>query len=168
LHAARCRNKASVAAAARVGYEEDVTYLLVFAQHAQPSLDVPAWDAHAQRFFATRVTLARVEGQAELVVAVAPATGMAKERRVTARVRTAQDLAMADAAEAKQGGGLGGLAHRCPTVWTVACEGDDDTAALLLAAILASVGLGPVVDPAGPEIFGVKTARAKLERASAD
>jgi hypothetical protein len=145
-----------------------VTHLLVFAQQPGPSLDVAAWDAQARRFFATRLTLVSVEGQAEALVRVAPGKGAAKERRVSARARTAEDLAMADAAEAKHGGGLGGLAHRCPTVWSIACEGEDDTTALLLAAILASVGLGPVLDPRGPEIFGVKTARAKLERASAD
>ena len=140
--------------------------MLVFSQLAAPSLDVPAWDAHARRFFATRVTLASVHGPSEATVRVTPERGTPAERRVTARARTADDLALADAAEARQGGGLGGLAHRCPTVWTVACQGDDDAAALRLVAILAGVGLGPVVDPAGPEIFGVKTARAKLERAS--
>jgi len=147
---------------------EDVTTLLVFSQHPDPSLDVPAWNRHAERFFATQLTLVSVEGQAEALVRVAPETGTAKARRVSARACTAADLALADAAEARHGGGLGGLAHRCPTVWTIACEGDDDPAALRLAAILASVGLGPVLDARGPELFGVKTARAKLERASAD
>jgi hypothetical protein len=33
--------------------------------------------------------------------------------------------------------------------------------------ILASVHLGPIVDPEGPELFGVKTARAKLDAARA-
>ncbi len=145
-----------------------MTHLLVFAQQPGPSLDVEAWDAHARRFFATRVTLVSVRGQAEALVRVAPETGAPAERRVLARARTAEDLAMADAAEARQGGGLGGLAHRCPTVWSIACEAEDDRAALRLAAILAGVGLGPVLDPRGPEIFGVKTARAKLERASSD
>jgi hypothetical protein len=143
-------------------------YLLVFAQSVSPSLDVGAWDALARRFFAARVTLVSVEGQAEARVRVAPDGGAGQERRVTARARTAEDLAMADAAEATHGGGLGGLAHRCPSVWSIACEGETDTTALLLAAILASVGLGPVLDPRRPELFGVKTARAKLERASAD
>jgi hypothetical protein len=47
-------------------------------------------------------------------------------------------------------------------------EADDDRVALRLAMILASVHLGPIIDPRGPDLFGVKTARAKLERASAD
>jgi hypothetical protein len=35
--------------------------------------------------------------------------------------------------------------------------------ALRLAAILASVVLGPILDPETSEIFGVKTARLKIE-----
>lgn len=40
---------------------------------------------------------------------------------------------------------------------------DDDTLALTLAAILASILLGPILDPRRSELFGVKTARRKLE-----
>ena len=40
---------------------------------------------------------------------------------------------------------------------------DPDALALRLAAILASVLLGPILDARVPELFGVKTARAKLD-----
>ena len=55
------------------------------------------------------------------------------------------------------------MARRCQTVWLVARTDDADPLALRLAAILASVVLGPILDARGPELFGVKTARAKLE-----
>jgi hypothetical protein len=48
-------------------------------------------------------------------------------------------------------------------VWLVTRETVDDRIALRLAMILASVHLGPIVDPLGPDIFGVKTARGKLD-----
>jgi hypothetical protein len=81
-----------------------------------------------------------------------------------ARARTAADLDLADQAEARAGGGgLALLARRCPTVWRLARDGVQDAAALRIAAILASVLLGPVLDPTVPALFGVKTARERLE-----
>ena len=128
---------------------------LVFAQQREAAVDLGAWDAHARRFFGA--SLSR-DDDGRLVLTPGGA------RTATARPRTGADLALADAAEARAGGGgLATLARRCPTVWLVAREGDDDAVALRLAAILASVLLGPIVDARGPDIFGVKTARAKLE-----
>ena len=49
-----------------------------------------------------------------------------------------------------------------PCGWSSARR-DPDPLALRLAAILASVLLGPILDVRVPELFGVKTARAKLE-----
>jgi hypothetical protein len=54
------------------------------------------------------------------------------------------------------------LAKRCPRVLLIESEGTDDRVALLLAALIASVELGPIVTPKA-EIFGVRTARMKLE-----
>jgi hypothetical protein len=39
--------------------------------------------------------------------------------------------------------------------------------ALTLAAIFASVLLGPIVPPKGDRVFGVRTARLELEKKSA-
>jgi hypothetical protein len=55
------------------------------------------------------------------------------------------------------------LAQRCEVVWLVTFESDDDRVALTIAAILASTLLGPILSPAGDEVFGVRTARMKLE-----
>ena len=134
--------------------------LLVFAQPADVRVDVDAWSAHAARFFATRVGLANEEHS----FVVAPDGHSPGIRAAAARPSTAADFAAADAAEgASRGAGLAPLARRCKTIWVVARESPSDALALRLAVILASVFLGPILDPASGEIFGVKTGRAKVE-----
>jgi hypothetical protein len=86
-------------------------------------------------------------------------------RSAFARPATEDDWAAADAAETRAGTfGLARLARRCGMVWIIAAEGADDALALRLAAILASILLGPIL-PLDGEIFGVKTARERLKRA---
>ena len=147
--------------------------MLVFSQREGALIDVDAWNAQAERFFSTRIGLADEKrwppgpppqtDEARFVVA--PRDEAPGIRAVSAAPRRESDLALAVEAEATaRGGGLADLARRCPMVWRVAREHDGDTLALGLAAILASVLLGPIVDPDGPQIFGVKTAREKLER----
>ena len=151
--------------------------LLVFSQRDDARIDADAWNAQAERFFAARIGLAeekravpgpppRTEDARFVVAPNAEPPGI---RAVSAAPRQDADLALALEAEAAAGGGgLADLARRCPIVWRVAREHDDDPLALLLAAILASVLLGPIVDPGPvvPQIFGVKTARVKLETLS--
>lgn len=144
---------------------------LVFAQRKDARLDVDAWNAHAERFFATKLgaTTPRSSGdghgaladEADIVVLHGRPPG--EVRRVTSRAVTASDVELADRAEALHPGGLALLARRCPHVYEITRAGADDRIALRLAAILASVVLGPIVDST-PDIFGVKTARARLER----
>jgi hypothetical protein len=137
---------------------------VVFAQ-GEARLDVGAWDAHAERFFRTRIGTTEPSPSPNAVCFVVAPQGAAPGTRwAYARPRATGDLALADAAEARAGGGgLALLARRCPTVWLVARETEDDRLALRLAAILAGVLLGPILDVRGPEIFGVKTARGKLD-----
>lgn len=147
----------------------------VFAQARDASVDIDAWNRHAERFFATRIGLTeeRRGPAATLDVVgfvVAPAGGPPAVRRAFARPAQEEDYARADAAEAHAAGaGLARLARRCGMVWLVEREDGaredvpPDRAALLLAAILASVLLGPILDARARELFGVKTARAKLE-----
>lgn len=146
--------------------------LIVFGQRPDARIDIDAWCAHAERFFATRLGLTEEKryrpgedapraDHARFVIA--PAGGEPGIRAASAGPREDADLALAAEAEARTGGGLALLARRCPTVWRVTQEAEDDPLALRLAAILASILLGPIVDPRLPEIFGVKTARAKLE-----
>jgi hypothetical protein len=138
----------------------------VFSQESVARVDIAGWDAHATRFFATR--LERADDPAPtplappLAVLVSPDGQEAGVRRVFARPRVQEDLTLAEAAD-EAGAGLALLARRCPTVWLVVRESDADPLALHLAAILASVLLGPILDARVPELLGVKSARARLE-----
>jgi hypothetical protein len=97
------------------------------------------------------------------VVIVAP--GCPEAARVCyARPRTDDDLSAAEGVDARAGySGLGLLARRCPMVWLVVTLEEVDRIALRIAAIVASVVLGPILSPDGTELFGVRTARLKLE-----
>jgi hypothetical protein len=146
---------------------------VVFAQREDARVDIAGWNAHATRFFVTRIGLTadkdypagepapRVD---EAAFVVAPADEPPGVRSAFARPCDAEDYALADATDARAGyTGLALLARRCGTVWLVAREEPRDLLALRLAAILASVLLGPILDTRAGELFGVKTARAKLE-----
>jgi hypothetical protein len=147
--------------------------LLVFAQRADARIDVDAWTSHATRFFATRIGLtedrryppgAPVPRVDALRFVVAPDGEPPGIRAAFGRPRDPEDLALAEAVDARAGGtGLALVARRCETVWLVVPESRHDALALRLAAIFASVLLGPILDPRVPELFGVKTARAKLD-----
>jgi hypothetical protein len=147
---------------------------LVFAQSADARVDIGAFSAHAERFFATRLGLTAdksyAPGQAprsdDAGIVIAPDGETPGIRHASARPRGDADLALAATADERAGPGGTGLAllaRRCQTVWLVSRVIDPDPLALRLAAILASVLLGPILDARVPEIFGVKTARAKLE-----
>jgi hypothetical protein len=148
---------------------------LVFAQRTDARIDIGGWNAQAERFFSTRLGLtedrhypagqpAPLADQARFVIA--PQGESPGIRSAHARPREPEDLTLAASADERAGIGGTGLAlvaRRCQTVWLVSRELDRDPLALRLAAILASVLLGPILDVRVPELFGVKTARAKLE-----
>ncbi|MGO9833091.1 MAG: hypothetical protein ACLP1X_02645 [Polyangiaceae bacterium] len=135
---------------------------VVFAQSAGTSIDVDAWNAHASRFFATRIGLAEDRASPPVALVVAPDGEVPGIRRVLTRPRDAEDLALAEAADARMTG-LALLARRCSSVWLVERAAEPDGLALRLAIVLSSVMLGPVLDARVPELFGVKTGRAKLD-----
>jgi hypothetical protein len=145
---------------------------LVFGSAPEAHIDVATWDAQAQRFFDSRIARVSEHDGAgvpadDTVMArleITPPDGPPGRRSLAGRPRRPEDLAVAELAEQRAGGGgLVLVARRCPTVWLVTRETDDDRLALRLAMILASVLLGPVLDARTPELFGVKTARQKLE-----
>jgi hypothetical protein len=142
-------------------------YFVVFSQAEGARVDIDAWDAHAARFFRTRLSLADATGPAGCAVRVAPEGTPAGVRRIRARPRDEDDLAAAVAADV-QNTGLATLARRCGTVWLVEREAEDaplaGSTALRLAAIVASVVLGPILDARVPELLGVKSARNRFER----
>jgi hypothetical protein len=156
-----------------LGVREESEAFVVFAQRSDARLDVNALAGQARRFFATELGLMAekkygpippVTDEAEVVIA--GPDGNAGVRRCSGRPVTPEDLEKAASAEMRVTyTGLSGLARRCGYVWEVSAESANDVTALLIAAVLASVFLGPILSPGATELFGVKTARLKLERA---
>jgi hypothetical protein len=152
---------------------EHSTSLMVFSQRGDACLDMAQLKQHAVKFFATKIGLTvekRYGGYAPDIdaarVAVASDDGLAAGTRLCfGRASSGSDLAIVEEAERRMmGTGMALLAQRCPTVWLIETEGaEEDRVALLLAAIFASVMLGPIVPPRGDEVYGVRTARTKLE-----
>jgi hypothetical protein len=144
----------------------------VFAQRSDARVEAEIWRRHAAQFFDTRLDLTVPKHYAfdppdtdMARVVVSTSDNPEVIRDCHGRPRTEDDLHAAGQAEARVGAaGLGKLAQRCNTVWLVVAEGDPDGSALLVAAILASVVLGPILSPDGNELFGVRTARLKLEK----
>jgi hypothetical protein len=64
-------------------------------------------------------------------------------------------------AAARVGAGLDLLVARAVRLWQIPSEADDPFP-LALAAVLASLLLGPIVPPSATTVFGVKTARERL------
>jgi hypothetical protein len=125
------------------------------------ALDVEAWNRQGLRFFATRIALVQPNDRGARLL-VSPAGMAAGERRVEPRRRRDEDIARVDSAKVRKATGMVDLARRCGDLWEVERASADDRVALTLAAILASLALGPIFDPDAQELFGVKTARTKL------
>jgi hypothetical protein len=85
---------------------------------------------------------------------------------IKSRRADAADLEAARIAEQRgRAAGMSQLADRCPTIWEVSAEGpDSELAGLNLCAILAAVGLGPVLPDDGSTLFGVRGAMERLEK----
>lgn len=149
----------------------------VFSQDRDARFDLIRLQGHADRFFGAKVGLTvdkrygrdPLPADAARVVVLAGDRGASGTRLMVGRPTSPEDLLRASEAEQRQGtSGLAQLAHRCPTIWLVVPETPEDRAALTLAAILASVMLGPILEPAHDAghaaLFGVRTARLELER----
>ncbi len=152
----------------------------VFLQRFDARFEVAALEQRAAQFFHTKVGLmapkryraaAPIVDLARFAMALSaparPNDAVAPNavRAVYLRPATVSDHESALTVEyERQATGLGGLARRCSTVAEIERSSDDDPWALLLAAIFASTHLGPIVDVEARDIFGVKTARARLAR----
>jgi hypothetical protein len=146
-----------------MGNAEWAGELVVFAQRTDARIELDAWQRHATQFFAARVGLTEEKTSGDATVVIAPDGEKPGMRRVSGRPREAADLDAAEAADIRAGSpGMSLLARRCGHVWLVESESEGDRLALLLAAILASVVLGPILSRDRQELFGVRTARAKL------
>lgn len=130
------------------------------------ALELPRWMAVARAHFDAELGLGDPAADAGVwTLTVAPAREVA--RAAVVRLRT---IALAEApavlaaarrgCEAIGGAGMDALVARAVRVWQV--EDDGTTAPLVLAGVLASALLGPVVPPGEVTIFGVRGARARL------
>jgi hypothetical protein len=142
---------------------------LVFAQALGPSVDANSLGNNAQRHFRAKLgELPAPEGAApgEMRFELEGPRGIRGTFLVKVRPRTADDLARARLAEERgRAAGMAGLAERCSSVWLVEPEaGVDQSATLMLCAIIASVALGPVLPPDDSTLFGVRGAMERVER----
>jgi len=128
----------------------------VFTQDESPRLRAREWQHNASRFFETDLEI-REPHDAMAKLAIGPAV-----RGILGRLREENDLRDALDAENARGNGMYDLAERrCGSVWVVEREGPDDRTALVIAAVIASVCLGPILGDGA--LFGVRTAREKID-----
>lgn len=144
----------------------------VFAQRPDARLDHAAVVHNALQFFSCRLGFTvdkkydTTPPELDAVrVIVSSDAGPSGTRLAFGRRVEAEDLAVAAEAEKRsRGHGLALLAQRCPMLWLVMPESDEDHVALTVAAIFASTMLGPILAPGGGKIMGVRSARLELER----
>jgi hypothetical protein len=144
----------------------------VFVQRAEPRIDVVGLATNAERWFQARVVVLEsdaVDAPGALPTRARVALELSGERRefrLTARLAGAADLAAAERAEARgRAGGMAALAARCPVIWELEpLAPGDERMTLTLAALAASLALGPVLPPDGSTLFGVRGARERAER----
>lgn len=145
----------------------------VLSPEVSGTFDGERWAHQGKRFFAAELQVISVKryetgwprfDSGELTVS---AKGLAKPARIF--VRTVPSDAASAVVEAARravigmgGAGFDVLVARTKRVWQFRAEDDrEEPGALLVAAIVASVVLGPVLAPDGA-LFGVKTARTRL------
>lgn len=136
-------------------------FFLVFAQQAEPRVDLAGLVRNATRHFRAELeVLEERDGTARIRL-----DGSAFTLR--ARPRTDADLERARVAEARgRAAGMADLAARCPTLWEVEPEPDSPELRLhLLCAVLASTALGPVLPPDGSTLYGVRGAMERAQKA---
>lgn len=143
----------------------------VFLQRFEARFDAGTLETQAARFFGTKLGLmapkrygaaAPMADFARLAIAIPQRS--TELRAVFMRPVRGADHDLASALEIERGAtGLGGLARRCNMVAEIERLHDADLSALTLAAVFASVHLGPIMDLDARDIFGVKTARARIE-----
>ena len=152
----------------------------LLSKDAVPTIEFGRWQAQARTFFD-----ATIESSAVPNIVTAAASGVLSFELVFAWVcdPTMQTgvsirslplefapsvvLAANEAVEAIGGAGMDVLVARATRLWQVAerpSYGSEMRAPLVVAAILASVLLAPIVPPDGRSIFGVKGARMRLDK----
>ncbi|MET0593280.1 MAG: hypothetical protein ABW133_11310 [Polyangiaceae bacterium] len=146
----------------------DVTYV-IFNQEPRGAPPFEKLAANASRFFNSKLELTRREGDVIVFRLVTTRPAISAEFRLGCRAPTRDDLMRAREAEARgRAAGMSALAEKCRAVWELEAaesESPAEIAYLTLAAICASVGLGPVMPPDGSTLFGVRGAIERRDRA---
>lgn len=138
---------------------------LVFAQLAEPTVPFEALQGYARAHFQAKLTrdaapehqlagTARIHmsgplGLGDFLVSPRPAESKDYERARTAELRS-------------HAAGMAGLAMRCHTVFVVESNPETPRSVVLeLCALLAAVGLGPILPPDDSTLLGVRSARER-------
>lgn len=138
---------------------------VVFSQSSDLRWPLVALLGNARRFFDLSVDVLE-ERDATVRIAV-DRGGAHGHFRLSIEPATPELLARARAAEtAGRAAGMATLAERCPTIWRIEPEGvASEALTLKLAALLASVALGPVLPPDDSTLFGVRGANERAQKA---
>ena len=142
---------------------------LVFAQAFGPSVDANSLGFSARRHFRAKLDqlpAAQLTAAGRMRFELEGPHGVRGTFSILVRPRTEDDLARARLAEERgRAAGMAGLAERCSSVWLVEPDaGVEQSATLMLCAIIASVALGPVLPPDDSTLFGVRGAMERVER----
>jgi hypothetical protein len=147
----------------------------IFSPDADARVDAARWAHQAATFFRLELEVSTPKryptGALPLADVIDVAVGRAGEEKARARIVTipidrapeARQRGL-EAARAIGGAGMDALVLRAKRLWQIEDDARRPEAPLAIAAVLASVLLGPIVPPAGDAIFGVKGARERLDR----
>jgi hypothetical protein len=147
----------------------------ILSPEADARVDAHRWTHQAATFFRLELEVLTPKrypsGALPLADVIEVTVGRANEEKIAVRIVTVpidrvpetRRLGL-DAAAAIGGAGMDALVLRAKRLWQIADDTAHPEAPLALAAVLASVLLGPIVPPSGDAIFGVKGARERLGR----
>ena len=146
----------------------------IFAQQTEHSLNFRRLLANAARVFDVEIEVSGEFGVEELTSPyTAGARLVARSRRggwivpFSVRVRPASYHDMQDARDAEarsHASGMSLLADRCPSVWELESPADAAQAhAWVIAAVLASTALGPILPEDRSKLLGVRSAMLRAD-----
>lgn len=143
----------------------------LLSPEADVRVELPRWMHAARAFLNAELSQLDPLGPRAMRLGVSPARAIAKVTVVELRAFSVDEVpAVMSAAHAGVralgGAGMDALVAKARTVWQVglAVEGEGDRRApLVMAAVLATVLLAPVVPPDEVTVFGVRGARLRLE-----
>jgi hypothetical protein len=143
----------------------------LYAREDVDVLDEPRLAHQAKTFFGVELRFVprdpELAGAFDIDVLGGDANDETRVRVITVSPDDAPDVRIAgeEAVDAIGGAGFDALLPKAKRYWQVATtpvDGRDTRAPLVVAAVLASVMLAPIVPPGGGTVFGVKGARERL------